>query len=77
MFGKIKGIFYIPCYLYFVVPCCSQLIYLSILFADGVNVAASHPLISGSLAFGVGIFALKSTFSGYYYLPRFQSPRML
>ncbi|XP_033144708.1 uncharacterized protein LOC103858149 isoform X1 [Brassica rapa] len=27
---------------------------------EGVNVAASHPLISGSLAFGVGIFALKS-----------------
>ncbi|KAL0806906.1 hypothetical protein Bca101_099398 [Brassica carinata] len=27
---------------------------------DGVNVAASHTLISGGLAFGVGVFALKS-----------------
>ncbi|CAN8286394.1 unnamed protein product [Cochlearia groenlandica] len=28
---------------------------------DGVNVAASHPLVSGSLAFGFGIFSLKKT----------------
>ncbi|CAF2058624.1 unnamed protein product [Brassica napus] len=27
---------------------------------DGVNVAASHTLISGGLTFGVGVFALKS-----------------
>ncbi|CAN7008044.1 unnamed protein product [Brassica rapa subsp. trilocularis] len=34
---------------------------------EGVNVAASHPLISGSLAFGVGIFALKKTRRFVYY----------
>ncbi|KAG7570519.1 hypothetical protein ISN45_Aa04g031080 [Arabidopsis thaliana x Arabidopsis arenosa] len=34
---------------------------------DGVNVAASHPLISGTLAFGVGIFALKKTRRFVYY----------
>ncbi|CAH8306492.1 unnamed protein product [Eruca vesicaria subsp. sativa] len=34
---------------------------------DGVNVAASHPLISGGLAFGVGIFALKKTRRFVYY----------
>ncbi|KFK37300.1 hypothetical protein AALP_AA4G239300 [Arabis alpina] len=28
---------------------------------DGVNVAASYPVLSGALAFGVGIFALKKT----------------
>ncbi|KAL0711332.1 hypothetical protein Bca4012_018310 [Brassica carinata] len=38
---------------------------------EGVNVAASHPLTSGSLAFGVGIFALKSN---SLILPRVQSP---
>lgn len=40
-----------------------SLVHLSLIvvvYAEGVNVAASHPLISGSLAFGVGIFALKS-----------------
>ncbi|CAN6845066.1 unnamed protein product [Brassica oleracea] len=34
---------------------------------DGVNVAASHPLVSGGLAFGVGIFALKKTRRLVYY----------
>ncbi|KAJ0259199.1 Alanine-tRNA ligase [Hirschfeldia incana] len=34
---------------------------------DGVNVAASHPLISGGLAFGVGVFALKKTRRFVYY----------
>ncbi|KAH0890001.1 hypothetical protein HID58_052430 [Brassica napus] len=34
---------------------------------EGVNVAASHPLMSGSLAFGVGIFALKKTRRFVYY----------
>ncbi|KAF3577559.1 hypothetical protein DY000_02036008 [Brassica cretica] len=34
---------------------------------DGVNVAASHPLVSGGLAFGVGIFALKKTRRFVYY----------
>ncbi|KAL1207382.1 RGS1-HXK1-interacting protein 1 [Cardamine amara subsp. amara] len=34
---------------------------------DGVNIAASHPVISGSLAFGVGIFALKKTRRFVYY----------
>ena len=38
------------------------------LYADGVNVAASHTLISGGLAFGVRVFALKSMFSRYAFI---------
>ncbi|CAN8284503.1 unnamed protein product [Cochlearia groenlandica] len=34
---------------------------------DGVNVAASYPVISGTLAFGVGFFALKKTRRLVYY----------
>ncbi|CDY37025.1 BnaA04g26030D [Brassica napus] len=45
-------------------------VYEHLVFAkikDGVNVAASHPLVSGGLAFGVGIFALKKTRRFVYY----------
>ncbi|XP_010524407.1 PREDICTED: uncharacterized protein LOC104802474 [Tarenaya hassleriana] len=34
---------------------------------EGVNVAASYPLISGGVAFGVGIFSLKRTRRFLYY----------
>ena len=52
-----------------------SLVHLSlnvVVYAEGVNVAASHPLMSGSLAFGVGIFALKSII---LILPRVHSPK--
>lgn len=66
VFGKIKGLCYFPGYLVLTMLLSAHR--LSILYADGVNVAASHPLISGTLAFGVGIFALKSTFSVHSFI---------
>lgn len=76
--GRLKVCSTFGGYLYVIVPYFSWLICLSMLYVDGVNVAASHPLISGTLAFGVGIFALKSMFLDILLISlEFPSPRML
>ncbi|KAJ0093159.1 hypothetical protein Patl1_25943 [Pistacia atlantica] len=43
LFGKVKGLYYLPCYL------------------EGIDVAASHPLITSGVAIGFGSVVLKST----------------